>query len=472
MQTRKSPTCTSILIRFYPYVQIQTRSPYSDCQRTNLFGEPLTSALPQSTIDEVNKNIDEEHSADVIVIGGGPAGAATAFWLAMRGVSVIVVEKKQFPRDKTCGDGLTPRAVVQLEAMGLQSMLDSQQKYHGLRAVAYGRSYELPWPSLPDYPSYGYVVRRSVLDQAVLDRAASVGATVLYHHEAIEATLTSGHIQSLRVKDIETDEASTLTAKVYVLAEGSNARIARSLGARRNVTKPLGLAIRGYFETDRSDEQWIESHLDLRDENGATIPGYGWIFPAGDGTANVGFGLLSNSARWRKMNTTHALERFLEKTQDAWHFPADRTVREATGGKLQMGLSIEPRSGPNFLMVGDATASINPFNGEGISYGYETGRMAANAITQSLGTGDPRPIVGFTTALQTRYAGYYAVGTLFVKAISNPLLMSSGVWLAMRSKATMTPVVAIMANLMPGSAPDRIEQIYRLTQRLREREAG
>ncbi|WP_298211866.1 geranylgeranyl reductase family protein [Ferrimicrobium sp.] len=420
----------------------------------------------------MNTNIVEEQTADVIVIGGGPAGAATAFWLAMRGVSVIVLEKKQFPRDKTCGDGLTPRAVVELEAMGLQQMLDTQHKYNGLRAVAFGRSYELPWPSLSNYPNYGYVVRRSVLDQAVLERAAAVGATVLYHHEAVEATLASGQIQSLNVRNTATEETLRMTARIYVLAEGSNARIARSLGAHRNVAKPLGLAIRGYFETDRSRENWIESHLDLRDESGATIPGYGWIFPVGDGTANVGFGLLSNSARWRKTNTTNALARFVSQTQGAWHFPENRGVREATGGKLQMGLSVEPRSGPNFLMVGDAVASINPFNGEGISYGYETGRMAANAITQSLGTGDLQPVAGFTTALEKRYAGYYTAGTLFVMAISNPLLMSSGVWLAMRSKATMTPVVAIMANLMSGSTPERIEQIYRLTQRLQERQTG
>ena len=135
-----------------------------------------------------------------------------------------------------------------------------------------------------------------------------------------------------------------------------------------------------------------------------------------------------------------------------------------------MGLSVEPRSGANFLMVGDAAAVINPFNGEGISYGYETGRMAANVVTQSLGTGDLTPVADFSATLQTHYAGYYAAGRLFVKAISNPHLMSPGVWLAMRSRATMSPLVAIMANLMAGSTPERIEQIYAITQRLRERQ--
>jgi len=426
----------------------------------------------RSTMEGVSKNTADEVSVDVVVIGGGPSGAAAAHWLAIRGVRVVVVEKKQFPRDKTCGDGLTPRAVVQLEAMGLQAMLDQQHKYLGLRAIAHGRAYELPWPSLPNYPDYGYVVRRSVLDQAVLERAGEVGANVLYHHEAMEATLDAGHIQSLRVKNLDTQDELSLKAKIYVLAEGSNARIARSLGAHRDLKKPLGLAIRGYYDTDRSNEDWIESHLDLRDATGATIPGYGWIFPAGDGTANVGFGLLSNSQRWRKMNTTHALERFVSQNERDWHFPPGLGANGATGGKLPMGLSVVPRSGPNYLLIGDTAASINPFNGEGISYAYETGRLGANAITQSLGTGDARPIVEFSRSLDAHYAGYYATGRLFVKAISNPRLMSSGVWLTMRSKQTMAPVVAIMANLMSATTSARIEQIYRLTQQLREKQAG
>ncbi len=417
----------------------------------------------------VNKNIVDELSADVVVVGGGPSGAATALWLAIRGISVIVVEKKQFPRAKTCGDGLTPRAVVQLEAMGLQPMLNGQHKYLGLRAIAHGRSYELPWPSLPNYPDYGYVVRRSVLDQAVLGRAAEAGASVLYQHEAVEVSRDADAIESLRVRDLSAGHELTVRAKVYVLAEGSNARLARSLGALRDVNKPLGLAIRGYYTTDRSSEDWIESHLDLRDEDSAVIPGYGWIFPAGDGTANVGFGLLSNSQRWRKMNTTHALERFVALTKGEWHFPEEAGTTGATGGKLPMGFSVNPRSGPNFLLVGDAAASINPFNGEGISYAYETGRLAANAITQSLGTRNPRPIVDFSRSLDAHYAGYYAVGRLFVKAISDPRLMSPGVWLTMRSKATMAPVVAIMANLMTQGSSSRIEQIYRITQQLRDR---
>src|SRR3954471_19833085 len=106
---------------------------------------------------------------DVLVIGGGPAGAATSYWLAEAGHDVVFVEKKLFPREKTCGDGLTPRAVKALDDMGLSSRLEDFHRYDGLRAVAHGIELELQWPQHPRYPSHGFVVRRCDLDTMVAD---------------------------------------------------------------------------------------------------------------------------------------------------------------------------------------------------------------------------------------------------------------------------------------------------------------
>jgi len=417
-----------------------------------------------STLDEL--------ACDVLVVGGGPSGASCAYWLAMAGAHVVVVEKKRFPRDKTCGDGLTPRAVVQLEAMGLDPFLQSQHRYLGLRAVAFGRSYELPWPAHPDYPDHGFVVRRAVLDQAVLARAGEVGADVRMHHEATGLEVADGAISAVAVRDLDDGHELRVRPRLTVLAEGSNARLARALGATRDASKPLGLAIRGYSSTPRANEPWIESHLDVRSPSGAVIPGYGWIFPVGDGTANVGFGILSSAKRWKGINTTHALASFVDATRPSWHFAADPFPVAPTGGKLPMGLSIRPVAGPNYLMVGDAASSINPFNGEGISYGYETGRAAAGTILQALASDDLAPIAEFPHLLARTYGGYYALARGFVRLISNPMLMSGGVWLAMRSKWTMMPVVAGMANLLPGQSAEELERIYANLQRLRERLAS
>src|SRR5690606_8082861 len=126
---------------------------------------------------------------EVLVVGGGPAGAATAYWLADAGHDVVVVERKAFPREKTCGDGLTPRAVHQLTEMGLAERLEDFHRYDGLRAVAHGITLELRWPEHPVFPSHGFVVRRRDLDQLVAQHAVKAGATVWDGTEAVAPIL-------------------------------------------------------------------------------------------------------------------------------------------------------------------------------------------------------------------------------------------------------------------------------------------
>ena len=127
-----------------------------------------------------------EHVHDLLIIGGGPAGAATAYWAATHGLDTVVVERKKFPRDKTCGDGLTPRAVHQLEEMGLGSRLEEYHRFDGLRAIAHGRTLEMAWPDHPTYPTYGYVVRRCDLDAFVADHAVGARAARLQETEAVQ----------------------------------------------------------------------------------------------------------------------------------------------------------------------------------------------------------------------------------------------------------------------------------------------
>src|SRR5258708_28455423 len=123
---------------------------------------------------------------DVLVIGAGHGGAAAAFWPAERGRRVLVVEKKRFPREKTCGDGLTPRAVRQLHDMGMAGPLSQFLRFDGLRSIAHGVTLELAWPEHPDFPPYGYVVRRRDLDELVAERAVKAGATLWTGAEAAE----------------------------------------------------------------------------------------------------------------------------------------------------------------------------------------------------------------------------------------------------------------------------------------------
>ena len=255
---------------------------------------------------------------DVLVIGAGPSGAAAAYWLAERGRRVLLVEKKRFPREKTCGDGLTPRAVRQLHDMGLADPLSDFHRFDGLRSIAHGVTLELAWPDHPDFPSYGYVVRRSELDDMVANRAVKAGATLLAATEATEPLIEDGRVVGAMVLDKDAGTTRAIRARYVIVADGANSRFGRALGTSRNRTYPLGMAIRGYFTSPLHDDPWIESHLDIRDREGNHLPGYGWIFPVGDGTVNVGVGLLSTFTGWKNVNTSHLMDAFCATAPERW----------------------------------------------------------------------------------------------------------------------------------------------------------
>jgi geranylgeranyl reductase family protein len=403
---------------------------------------------------------------DVLVVGAGPAGAAAATWLAELGHSVLLVDKKRFPREKTCGDGLTPRAVRQLHDLGLADALADHLRYDGLRAIAHGVTLELAWPDHPDFPPYGYVVRRRELDELVAERAVKAGATLWPASEAVAPLLADGILTGARVARRELGTTEPVRARYVVVADGANSRFGRALGTARDRGYPLGMAIRGYFESPFHDEPWIESHLDLRDRDGHHLPGYGWVFPVGDGTVNVGVGLLSTFAGWKDVNTSRLMEAFVHTAPERWGIADASSCGPPTGGKLPTGGSVAPLVGPTWLVVGDAGGSINPFNGEGIAYAYETGRFAADAVHEALVTADGRALAGYRQRLDETYGLYFKVARLFVRAIGNPAVMRELTRVGMRSRPLMDWVLRIMANLLRPDELGPAEAAYRAVARV------
>jgi geranylgeranyl reductase family protein len=392
----------------------------------------------------------------VLVVGGGPSGASAAYWLADRGVDVLLVEKKTYPREKACGDGLTPRAVRQLLDMGFE-FDDDIHRIVGLRSYAGDVMLEMPWPEHSVYPNWGATLRRSELDGRVAALAEARGAKVLQGVEA-RPIVEGGELIAV---DLHGDgaDAERVMPRYVVIADGSLSRFGRGLGTERRRDYPFGLAVRGYWESPNADDGYIESQLDIRDAKGRSMPGYGWVFPLGDGTVNIGAGLVSTFKGWKEVNTTDILAAYLSELPAHWHIDGD-PVAKPIGGKLPMSFSVGPKSGQNWVVVGDAAGAVNPFNGEGIDYGYETGRLAARVVAEALVSDDPAALAAYDQALIDEYAAYQRVARIFLEAIGNPAVMRTLVTVGMRSQTLMEWVLKVMANLLEPEEKGMAEMVY------------
>ena len=400
--------------------------------------------------------------ADVIVVGAGPAGSTTAYYLAQAGLDVLMLEKSTFPREKVCGDGLTPRGVRALVAMGISvSEQDGWVRNKGLRVIGAGKRLELPWPELSSYPGYGLVRPRTDLDQMLARRAQQAGARLLEGVTVTGPVLDerTGRITGVVAK--EADGERTYRARVIVAADGNSSRLSVAMGLRKRDDRPLGVAVRTYYQSPRHDDDYLESWLDLWDGD-RLLPGYGWIFGMGDGTSNVGLGLLNTSAAFGHTDYHALLRKWLAGMPAEWGFTEENRTQPIRGAALPMGFNRTPHYYQGLLLVGDAGGMVNPFNGEGIAYAMESGEILARTIAQALArarrTETERVLAGYPRALSEAYGGYYAVGRVFVKAIGRPELMRFATKHAMSRPALMGFVVKLLANLTDpgGDASDRL----------------
>jgi flavin-dependent dehydrogenase len=270
------------------------------------------------------------------------------------------------------------------------------------------------------------------------------------------------------VKEKATGTTAAVRGRYVIVGDGQNSRLGRELGTGRNRSWPMGMALRGYYTSERHDEPWIDSHLDIRDPKGAVVPGYGWIFPLGDGRVNVGVGLLSTGGAWKGVNTTKLQEYFVAQTADAWGLNDETSCGAPTGGRLPMGMAIGPRVGANTMTIGDAAGMVNPFNGEGIAYGYETGRLAAGAVGEALLANDPSLLALYDERLEQAYGDYFKLARAFVRVISEPRILTVCLSAGLRIEPLMRELLAMMANLMRNDQKGPAEVGYRALVRLAE----
>lgn len=415
-------------------------------------------------------------SADVIVVGAGPAGATAAIYLARSGVDVLLLEKSNFPREKVCGDGLTPRGAKQVLALGIDVSGDDWLKNKGLRVVGNdSRGVEIPWPTLRDYPDFGLVRPRRDFDAMLAGLAVKAGARL---HEGTTATGPITDDRSGRVVGVTARTSAGETAfhaPIVVAADGVAARMALGMGIVKRDDRPLAVAVRRYYRAPaRTHDEWLESHLELWDRSNPAkpklLPGYGWIFGLGDGTVNVGLGMLNSSKAFGHTDYRKLLRTWLDGTPPEWGLTEESAVGGIGGAGLPMGFNRTPHYRDGLVLLGDAGGAVNPFNGEGIAFAMESAAMAAESILQALGRPDgasrEAALSGYAAAMAEHLGRYYRLGGMFSTLIGKPTIMKAATRLGLSRPHLMYLVMKLLAGLYDSRDGDWADRVVRSLTRV------
>jgi len=412
--------------------------------------------------------VTETRQADVVVVGAGPGGSSAAFHLARHGLSVLLLEKTEFPREKVCGDGLTPRAVRQLVRMGIDTSPGEGWLHNkGLRILGGGVRMELDWPDLASFPGYGLTRTRLDFDELLARHAEKAGAELLTGHNVTGPVLDdAGRVVGVTAVVGADKTPREFRAPLVIAADGVSARLPLALGLAKREDRPIGVAVRRYYRSPRHDDDYLESWLELRSRESGDklLPGYGWIFGLGDGRVNVGLGVLNSSSAWGKTNFRTMLVDWLATTPPDWAMNDEANADgPILGAALPMGFNRVPHYTRGVMLVGDAGGMVNPFNGEGIAYAMESAELAAEIAVQALhrpaGPARERVLRAYPVELTARYGGYYRLGHWFVKLIGNPHVMKVGTRHGLPHPVLMRFVLKLLANLTDPQGGDAMDRI-------------
>lgn len=394
---------------------------------------------------------------DLLVVGAGPAGAGAAAWAATNGMEVILADKETFPRDKPCGDGLTPRAIAELHRMALGDWLSAHPVNRGLRACGFGRELYLPWPG-GSLPETGSAVPRTELDAVIRSAALARGAAAVENARAVDVTRDGQQVTGVVFQ--RGADRFTIGCRRLVVADGARSQLGRVLGRTWHRATAYGIAARAYVTSGRSHDRWITSHMELRGAHRELYSGYGWVFPLGDGQVNIGVGTLATAKRPADVNLQALIGVYTGLRRQDWELTGEpRDVRSAL---LPMGGAVSGVAGPNWAMIGDAAGCVNPLNGEGIDYGLETGRL----IAELMAAGTPSLETEWPALLRHHYGQAFSIARRLATLLTVPGILRHAGPIGMRSHLLMTVALRVMGNLVLPEDHDLVARLWRGAGRL------
>lgn len=392
--------------------------------------------------------------ADVVVVGAGPAGSAAAAWAARDGRDVLLTDAAVFPRDKTCGDGLTPRATAELEHLGLGEWLREHTVNRGLRMTGFGREALLTWPG-GSFPRYGSAVARTELDDKLRATAVAWGARMAEGMRVVDVLRSGDRVTGVTVRT--GSGTRDITCRTLIVADGVRSPVGKLLGRTWHRRFAYGVAARAYIKSARSDDPWITSHLELRDADDTLVPGYGWVFPLGNGEVNIGVGSLATERRPSHIALKPLLQHYVSLRRPEWEFEGE--TRAVASALLPMGGAVSGVAGRNWALVGDAAGCVNPLNGEGIDYGLEGGHLLAGLLDE------PDLTTLWPDLLRARYGRTFSVARRIAALATHPRMVPTGGPPVMRSKYLQRTAVRVMGNLVTEEDADLTARAWRLAGR-------
>ena len=386
---------------------------------------------------------DFRRERDVIIVGAGPAGASTAYYLAKQGLDVLVVEEKTMPRPKSCGDGVGPRAVLALQDIGLEDWLESSGGYRvdRLRIVASSGASITSTPEPDLFPIvYGYVIPREVFDQKLADHARGAGAEIVEGFAADDVTRERGRITGVsgNVDCVPT----SVRAKLTVAADGSKGKLSRRFGPA--LSRPKAIGLRTYAKNISGIDDCANIYFTRKFPKG-----YAWIFPTGDESANVGVGLLGLDHGGKGQDIHLAFDHMIDG-QDLSPASLDKSAvtGRPVGSVMRMNFGQRPIHEPGLAFVGDAAGLVSPINGEGISHAIESGKLLAEELAGRFGSAVDldQGLERYNNTMRRRFLAYFRWGRLFDRVFGSQARLDKAIAKAQNDDYLRIILAGVLAN--------------------------